>query len=159
GLSQAVIEIITYVALAMVVALAVVIVVSELRAAGVLRRQRAPSRSSAPDLADRRRLAWQDIERAALTDKPGLLFDFIAMRLTDLGRLPPPTAMTAREVVRAAELPDDVDRRRLAELASTAERVRYADVAVPPEIVESAVKNGRELLAHIESQGAEAAHA
>jgi hypothetical protein len=159
GLSQAVIEIVTYVALAMIVALAVVIVLNELRAAGFLRRKRAPSRGSAQEMADGRRIAWHDIERAALADKPSLLFDFIATRLTQLGRLPPPAALTAREVVRAAELPDDVDRSKLAELASTAERVRYADGPVSPEIVESAVEKGRELLTHIEAQGAEGARA
>jgi hypothetical protein len=154
GVSDTVIQLITYVALALVVALAGFIVFNELRLAGLLGRKRADDSDGADDDATgaRARLTWGDVERAALLDRPRLLLELIAAKLTDLGRLPPAGAFTARELARAADLNQPADRERLSELALTAERVRYAAGGVPPAVAEAAVGSARELLTRLDSR-------
>lgn len=156
GVSDTVLEIITYIALGLVVALAAFIVANELRLAGVLKRTSGANagagESGVP--SDRPRLAWSDVERAPLADQPRLVLELIAAKLTDLKRLPPAGAFTVRELVRAADLEQSDDRQRLNDIALTSERVRYADADVPPALVESAVGNGRELLAKLDARGA-----
>ncbi|MBX5462890.1 MAG: DUF4129 domain-containing protein [Steroidobacteraceae bacterium] len=148
GLSQAVIEIITYIAMGAVVVLAALIILNELRAAGWIRaRWRAKRGSGAANVQrGRSRLGWDDVERAPLADKPRLLLELIASRLTDLGRLPPAGAFTVRELVRAANLQEPQDRQRLNELALAAERARFAEEGVSPAMAEAAVEHGRALL-------------
>ena len=153
GVSDTVISLITYVALGLVVALAGFIVFNELRLAGVLGRKRADGddEGDGDGTGMRARLTWGDIERAALIDRPRLLLELIAAKLTDLGRLPPAGAFTARELARAADLNQPADRERLNELAVTAERARYAADGVSPAVAEAAVGNARELLARLDS--------
>jgi hypothetical protein len=158
GVSDAVIELITYLALGLVVALAGFIVFNELRLAGVLSRKRSPGDADG-DTAEPRgsaRLTWRDVERAPLLDQPRLLLEVIAGQLTDLRRLPPAGAFTVREIVQAADLSQPEDRKRLNELALTAERARYAAEGVPPASVNVVVANARELLARLESPEAAA---
>jgi hypothetical protein len=154
GISDAAIEIITYIALGLVVSLAGFIVFNELRVAGVIgsRRDQRSADGDADALAGRPRLAWSEIESAALLEQPRLLLELIAAKLTDLKRLPPAGAFTVRELTRAADLREEADRKRLVELALTAERARYADGAVEPPAVEMAVRHGRELLTRLESR-------
>jgi hypothetical protein len=154
GVSDTVIQLITYVALALVVALAGFIVFNELRLAGLLGRKRADDSDGADDDATgaRARLTWGDVERAGLLDRPRLLLELIAAKLTDLGRLPPAGAFTARELARAADLNQPADRERLSELALTAERVRYAAGGVPPAVAQAAVGSARELLTRLDSR-------
>jgi hypothetical protein len=158
GISDAAIELITYVALGIVVALAGFIVFNELRVAGLLGRRRAERGrdAEAGALAARPRPTWSEIERAPLLEQPRLLLELIAAKLTDLERLPPAGGFTVRELTRAADLREESDRKRLAELASTAERARYADGGVEPPAVETAVRHGRELLTRLESREHEA---
>jgi hypothetical protein len=153
GVSDAVIEVITYVALGLVVALAGFIVLNELRLAGVLGRRRAGNArgDESGTAADRSKVTWGDVERAQLADQPRLLLALIAARLTDLKRLPPAGAFTVRELVRAADLNERADRERLNEIALTSERVRYAEADVSPAIVQAAVGQARELLTRLES--------
>ncbi len=152
GVSDAAIEIITYVALGFVVALALFIVFNELRLAGLLgkRADRSGEHETAAPGAGWQ-LEWSDVERAPLIDQPRLMLELVAARLTHLRRLPPAGAFTAREIVRAANLSEVEDRRRLQELALTAERVRYAQEHVSPTIVESVMGHARELLTHLEA--------
>ena len=160
GVSEATIDVITYVALGLVVALAGFIVFNELRLAGVLGRRR--SRNAIDDAADvpgRSRVTWGDVERAALADQPRLLLELIATKLMDLQRLPPAGAFTVRELLRAADLNQPADRERLREIALTAERARYAEEDVAPAAVETAVGHARELLTHLESREPAAASA
>jgi hypothetical protein len=153
GVSDTVIELITYIALALVVALAGFIVFNELRLAGLLGRKRAEGAANGDPAAPgtHARLTWKDVERAAFIDQPRLLLELIATKLTDLGRLPPAGAFTAREIVRAADLDQAADRGRLQDVALTAERTRYAAESVPPAAVDAAVGSGRELLARLET--------
>lgn len=154
GVSDTVIEVITYIALTVVVALAGFIVLNELRLAGLLGRKRGEGGAQGDTKApgSHGRLTWRDVERAALLDRPRLLLELIASKLTDLGRLPPAGAFTAREIVRAADLDDATDRGQLQDLALTAERARYAAESVSPEAVGAAVGGGRDLLQRLDSQ-------
>ena len=154
GVSDAAIQLLTYVALGAMVGLAVFIVFNELRAAGLVGRRRTerPGEVEGEMLALRPIPTWGDVERAALSERPRLLLELIVSKLTQLSRLPPASAFTARELTRAVDLPEEADRRRLAELALTAEQARYAEGSVAPSLLESAVAHGRELLARIESR-------
>jgi hypothetical protein len=126
-----------------------------LRVAGVLRsRQRGrgagapPSQRAGPSLAQ--------IERAPPAAQPALLLEFIAGRLAEQDRLPPPQAFTARELTRRARLPHESDRLRLAELAAVCEQVRFSGLDVAPQVVAGALARGRELLAALETPAAAA---
>jgi hypothetical protein len=155
GLSQTVIELVTYVSLGLIVALAALIVVNEVRAAGVLRARRRlkADEEAGLQLAARVQVSWQDFERAALLEKPRLLLELVAARLVVLGRLPPAAALTVRELTRAATLPDESDRLRLNELALAAERARYAQETATPERLDAAVAQGRELFDRLAPSG------
>ena len=78
-----------------------------------------------------------DVERAPLAERPRLLLELIAAKLTDLKRLPPAGAFTVRELTRAAQLAARKPiARACTELALTAERARYADDGVSPAVVD-----------------------
>jgi hypothetical protein len=151
GLSQTVVELITYVALGLIVLLAALIVVNEVRASGVLRAREKRDRQAEAELqgALRMNVTWQDVDRAPLLDKPRLLLEMVASRLVALGQLPPAAALTVREITQAAQLPNDEDRARLAQLALVAERVRYAPESLASSGLESAVDDGRLLLSSL----------
>jgi hypothetical protein len=153
GVSGAVIEVITYIALGLVVALAGFIVFNELRLAGLLGRRRVGDRSEGEHsiAVSSSRLTWGDVERAALVEQPRLLLQLVAAKLTARGQLPPAGAFTVRELVRTAKLGQEADRQTLNEIALTSERVRYAEGGVPSESVQEAVVRGRELLARLDS--------
>ena len=152
GLSDAIGEVITYISLGAMVLLALLVVLNELRAAGLLGR-RARDEADARD-AERSTArpvpTMSDIERAPLIERPRLLLELVAARLTAIRRLPPANAMTVRELSRAVNLEAAQDRERLASLASTAERARYAPEGVPPDALESAYVSGRELVDSVE---------
>lgn len=155
GVSDAVIELITYIAMGAVVALAALIVMNELRAAGVFartRRRRPGEGKEVGASAEGLKPTWSDVERASLAERPRLLLELVAATLTDLRLLPPASALTVRELTRVVALREDSDRSRLAELALTAERARYADGGIAPSALESAVERGRELLTRLEAR-------
>jgi hypothetical protein len=157
GVSDAVIEVITYISLGLVVALAGFIVFNELRLAGLLGRrlEGRAGEDGSDSLPDRAQVTWRDVEQAALVDQPRLVLELIASRLTDLRRLPPARAFTVRELVTAADLSRPVDREQLRDIASTAERVRYAEEVVSPAAVQSAIASARDLIARLESPESE----
>lgn len=158
GVTQSVIEIISYIALGLAVVLAGLVVCNELRLAGVLQRreeQRRPNDvlvGAAPRMA----ASWSDVERAALAEQPRLLLELIATKLTSLRRLPHWDGLTVREIVRKADLRQPRDREQLNDLALTAERARYAEEGLPTAAVQKAVGQGRELLQRLEAQPPEA---
>ncbi|HYL04114.1 MAG TPA: DUF4129 domain-containing protein [Steroidobacteraceae bacterium] len=154
ALPGAVARLLTLGALALVALLAGVIVAGELRAAGVLRRWRRPA---APAAAARGAPAGAggseaSLERAAPAQQPRVLLELIAARLAAQQRLPATRALTVHELLRAARLADPEQRARLAELASTCERLRFSPRLPPPETVAAAVARGRELLAALEAR-------
>jgi hypothetical protein len=156
GLSQVAIELVSYVALALVVVLAVLIVVNELRVSGLLTRL-AGRRAGGSDAAavvgveggagTCRTLA--DVQKADPALQPRLLLELIAWRLTESGRLPQSRGLTIRELTRAALLSEEGDRERLAELARMSERVRFSDGPVSGAAVAVALQGGRVLLERV----------
>jgi hypothetical protein len=155
GLSQTVVELMTYVALGLIVPLAALIIVNEIRASGLLRARAKRQRQAEAELqgAARVNVTWQDVESAPLLDKPRLLLDMVASRLVALGHLPPAAALTAREVAQAATLPDDADRARLSQLALAAERARYAPESLASAGIEAALDEGRTLFSRLAGNG------
>jgi hypothetical protein len=152
GLSQTFIELLTYAALGFIVLMAALIVVNEIRAAGLLsgrRKRRADAGSAELLAAEHMQVSWQDFERATLREKSRLLLELVAARLVALGQLPPASALTVRELTRAARLPDDTDRARLSRLAFAAERARYARESATEELLAPAVEGGRELFGRL----------
>ena len=156
GLSQAMIELVSYVALALVVVLAVVIVVNELRVDGVLgrlwRRYVIRQPAAVPVGAERNGaavLSREDVRKAALAQRPRMLLDLIASRLTEEGRLPQSRGLTVRELTRLARLPDEADRRRLGELARMSERMRFSNEPIPDTAVGTVLEEGLLLLERI----------
>jgi hypothetical protein len=154
GLSQAVIDLVSYVALALVVVLALVIVTNEVRVDGVLgrlwRRFFIRRRVAVPVEAEREGAAgvvtWDALHQAAPEQRPRMLLEIIAFRLTEEGRLPQARGLTVGELTRLARLPDEADRRRLAELARVSERMRFSNEPVPDTAVGAVLEEGRILL-------------
>jgi hypothetical protein len=152
GVADAIVEVATYVALGAMVVLALIVVLNELTAAGLLgRRTRATSDESADNLTSVRAVpTFGEIERAPPSERPRMLLELIAAKLTAMRRLPPAGAMTVRELARSVDLDAARDRERLSNLALTAERARYAQSGVPADLLESAYEQGRELLGSVE---------
>lgn len=156
GLSQAVIELVSYVALLFVVLLAVAIVTNELRVGGLLGgslRRRLAILTDAP--AERRpvMLSWEDVQRAALPQRPGLLLQVLVARLVEAGGLHAPRGLTARELAQTAQLTSEEDRGRLVGLAEIADRVRFSNTEVPEEALARALEGGRLLLERLGGVG------
>jgi hypothetical protein len=147
GVSQSLIRVIVYAALAAVVLLAAVILVNEARTAGLLPKPGALKRRGGTSVeGGTSAMAWSDIERAPLGDKPRLLLELIVRRLSDRGFLPPAGGLTVRELTKAVRLPEADDRARLADLALAAERVRYSAGGSQPAGLDESIARGRELL-------------
>lgn len=152
GLPQALLQAISWGALALLIALAGAIVVNELRVAGLLRplrRRSAPATAAGATAAGS--VASQEVEQANLLHQPRLLLELIAARLAEQDRLPPARALTVRELARAARLPDAADRARLEALGAACERVRFSDQEVAPQVLAGALAQGRELLAALQA--------
>ena len=142
-------QLISWLALALVVAVALAILVNELRIAGVLKVRGAAPHGSPPGGAQRIAGALSDLERRAAREQPALLLQLIAERLTEQGRLPPARALTARELLQDARLADDSERAALGELASVSEQLRFStrDFAAAP--LAAAIATGRAMLARL----------
>jgi len=136
-------------ALAVVALLAVTMVVSELRAAGLLRLGRRPKAAGGGAVSAGAGAELATIEAASPAERPRLLLGLIAARLAELGRLPPASALTVRELLRAAQLGDASDRARLADLAQVSEQLRFSGRTLPAETLTGALARGRELLASL----------
>lgn len=148
GVSAAVGELLTYIALGAVVVLALIVVINELKAAGILggRRIGREAGDEGGSLRMRAVPTMGDIEKAPLIERPAMMLELIASKLTAIGRLPPASALTVRELERSADLQGDEDRARLSTLALTTERARFAQEGVPDAMLEHAVGEGHELL-------------
>lgn len=152
---QVAVELLTYGAVIAIVALALSIVVNELRAARRPQRRgvrRAPRERAAA--VREPALTAADVERATLTERPGLLLRLVLDRLAALGRLPPAASLTVREAQTLAALSEASDREWLASLSGTAEEARYSGRQVPHARLSHALDAGRELLARLERRKA-----
>jgi hypothetical protein len=153
-LSQTLLAAVSYTTLACVVLLAGFIVVNEYRVSGRRRRApRAPSANAACPGAVAP-LDWEDIERAALPERPRMLLTLIAARLTAVRRLPAAAGLTARELARAAQLEDAADQERLIEVALASERLRFSDEEPETASLSAVLQRGRELLERLNAAAA-----
>jgi hypothetical protein len=151
GLSQALVELMSYVALIVVAVLAVVIVVNELRVGGVFGgwRRLVVLADSPVGARHDGGLTWGDVLSVPLARRPGVLLELVVGRLVEGGRLRAARGLTAGELTRMAQLPGEEDRGRLEELARTAEWIRFSNVAVSDGDIAAAVEGGRVLLERI----------
>jgi hypothetical protein len=146
SLSEALLELVAYATFALIVILAGYIVVNEWRASGPQRRRTAARRiDGEAQRRPLRRLSWLDVESAAPNERPRVLLELIAARLTAARRLPASRALTVRELMRAAELADAADRERLDELALASERLRFGFAEPAPPGFARVLARGREL--------------
>lgn len=156
SLSEALLEWVAYVTFALVVILGAYIVVNEWRASGPQRRYTGGSSAAEQAQQDLMRpSSWHDVERAAPSERPRVLLELIAARLTARRRLPASRALTVRELMRAAELADTADRERLADLALASERMRFGLAEPAPAGVARVVARGRELFERLGESMAE----
>jgi hypothetical protein len=146
SLSQAVLQIVSYATLLCVLLLAGFIVVNEWRVTRMHKRPMRAAAVAARSAPAGEPLSWDVIERAALAERPRLLLLLLAARLTAARRLPLAAALTARELARAAQLPDVEDQKRLAEVAAASERLRFSKHAPLPVSLVAVLQRGRELL-------------
>jgi Domain of unknown function (DUF4129) len=154
GLSQTVIELVSYVALLLVLVLAVAIVVNELRVSSVWgrMRRRPASPGDSPGHPRRPLLSWEEVQTAPPQQRLGLLLELLVARMAEGGDLRLPRGLTARELARAAQLALPEDRELLAALAEASERVRFSNSAVPGEVTARALEGGRRLLERVSAR-------
>ena len=145
GVAQA----ITYLGYALVIALVLFVIVSELRAAGLFGGLRRTGSRSSPAAEWRRRLLLADVLAAPPSERPGMLLKLLGEALTRAHRLPASAGLTAAAIVRRARLDAEADRENLAQVAVTAERVRYSPQAPDEQALERAVASARRLLGRL----------
>ena len=144
--SEGIARAITYIGYSIVGLLVLWVVWSELRAAGFFggaKRGRGRSDAAAQW---RRRLLLADVAAAPLAERPGMLLRLLGEALTRADRLPAAEGLTARAIARRASLDSDEERTALAEVASTADAVRYGSNAPPDDQIEGSVTTARTLL-------------
>jgi hypothetical protein len=150
--SEGVARVVTYTGYTLVGLLVLFVIWSELRAAGLFGGSARSARRAAEG-EWRRRLQLSDILAAPLADRPGLLLRLLGDALTRAHRLPSAAGLTAGEIVRRATLDSENDREQLAQVAVTAEAVRYAPRQPGPERLEGAVATARALLERLTRAG------
>jgi len=143
--SEGVAQAITYAGYAMVGVLVLFVIWSELRAAGLLGGTRR-TRSESPAAQWRRRLMLSDVAAAPLADRPGMLLRLLGEALTRAERLPAAEGLTAAAIARRASLDSDQERADLAQVATTADSVRYGNHPPPDEQLEGTVASAKGLL-------------
>ncbi len=144
--SEGIAQAITYAGYVMVGVLVLFVIGSELRAAGLIggtRRSQSQGRAAAQW---RRRLMLADVAAAPLADRPGMLLRLLGEALTRAERLPAAEGLTAATIVRRASLDSPDDREALAQVAVTADTVRYSDGKPSDEKLEGAVAAAKTLL-------------
>jgi len=146
--SEGVAQALTYVGYALVVALALYVILQELRAAGLWSAASRAARR-APGAEWRQRLMLADVLAAPLAERPGMLLRLLGEALARAQRLPAAEGLTASAIVRRARLEEDADRTALAQVARTADEVRYAPQPPADASIEVAVADARGLLARI----------
>jgi uncharacterized protein DUF4129 len=147
--SEGIAQAITYVGYAMVVLLVLFVIWQELRAAGLWNGMRRAARRNDPAAEWRRRLMLADVFEAPLSERPGMLLRLLGEALARAQRLPAADGLTAGAIVRQADLDADADRTALAQVARTAEQVRYAQQPPADDTIEGAVSGARELLGRL----------
>lgn len=144
--SEGIAQAITYLGYAMVGVLVLLVIWSELRASGLFGATRRGRARSDPAAQWRRRLVLSDVAAAPLADRPGMLLRLLGEALTRAERLPAAEGLTAAAIVRSASLDSEQERAELAQVASTADSVRYGNTTPPDDKLEGTVAAARTLL-------------
>jgi len=144
--SEGIAQAITYAGYVMVGVLMLFVIWSELRAAGLLGGVRRASGSGGPAAQWRRRLMLADIAAAPLADRPGMLLRLLGEALTRAERLPAADGLTAAAIARRASLDSEAERAALAQVATTADTVRFGSNPPPDEQLEGTVASAKALL-------------
>jgi hypothetical protein len=144
--SEGIAQAITYAGYVMVGVLMLFVIWSELRAAGLLGSTRRGRGAEGPAAQWRRRLMLSDIAAAPLADRPGMLLRLLGEALTRAERLPAADGMTAATIARRASLDSEQERAALAQIATTADTVRYGSNPPPEEQLEGTVTSAKALL-------------
>jgi hypothetical protein len=147
GQSPTLLHAITYSLVALVLMAAFAVIVNEVRANGVTRRaHRAPARVSNPaagagDIAQ--------LGSAAPADRLTALLRDLVSRLVQTRRLDRERSLTHRELVARSDFDSDSQRAAFATVAGTAESIVYGSRGASPEDLNTALSDGRTLLAQI----------
>jgi hypothetical protein len=144
--SEGIAQAITYLGYVLVGVLVLFVIWSELRAAGFVGASRSARARSDPASQWRQRLMLADVASAPLADRPGLLLRLLGEALTRAERLPAAEGLTAAAIARRASLDSEQERAELAQVASTADTVRYGQNTPPDDQLERTVAAARALL-------------
>jgi len=153
GLPQAVIEVVSYAALVFVIVVALFIVFNELRASGCLgwvgRHRPARGPAVVGDGGIERDVNLEEVDPR---ERPRLLLERILRALVEYRQLPPPRAMTIRELSSAANLSGAGERRSFENLARLAERLRFSGAEVGGDSLTEVLGEGGELLNRVSAR-------
>lgn len=144
--SEGIAQAITYLGYFMVGVLVVLVIGSELRAAGLFGATRRARARSDPAAQWRGRLVLSDVAAAPLADRPGMLLRLLGEALTRAERLPAAEGLTSAAIVRSASLDSEQERAELAQVATTADTVRYGNTTPSDDKLEGTVAAARTLL-------------
>ena len=144
--SEGIAEAITYLGYMMVGVLVLLVIWSELRAAGLFGGTRHARARSDAAAQWRRRLMLSDVAAAPLADRPGMLLRLLGEALTRAERLPAAEGLTSAAIVRRASLDSEHERAELAQVAATADTVRYGNSTPPDGALEGTVAAAKALL-------------
>jgi hypothetical protein len=143
GLAPVATRVIAFAALAGLLAIAAVILLNELRVARVLRVPSPRRRGAAVQLV---RTSAAEVGEVSASERPRVLLAKILERLSRARGLTGLGSLTTRELIRAVPFDDAEAASHLAQLALTAERVRYAARPATAGDLDAAVHGGSALL-------------
>lgn len=154
--SVTVIQIFTYVLLALTVVAAVWFILNELRVAGLLSRRGRegaprPAAATAPNAPVPAAVA--DLDTVALRDQPAVLLRLLVGRLLANGQLGSDRTLTHRELVTRSAFADPQNREQFARVAQLAERVLYGGAAADSAQAGAVIADGRRLLLQLQTAG------
>jgi hypothetical protein len=138
-------RLVVFAALACLLGLAVLILLNELRTAGVLRvslRSRSKGANEHPVSA----ITAAEMEHLSARERPRVLLALVLERLSRTRGLAGLRSLTTRELIREVPFEEAEAARQLAQLALTAERVRYAPTPASAGDLAAAERNGGALL-------------
>jgi len=143
---QSVTTVLTYSLVVLVLALAIAVVINELRANGVLKRDKA-ARSGAvgPTGGSAAIAALQSLDTAPLHERPSILLRMLVTTLVKSGRLRTERSLTHRELASGASLDEQSQREVFQRVAALGERTLYGGQDVPEPEIESVIAAGRSL--------------
>jgi hypothetical protein len=144
--SEGIVKAITQLGYVLVAALVLFVIWAELRAAGLLGGRRREQGRDSPAVEWRRRLMLTDVMAAQPFERPGMMLTLLGEALARARRLPAADSLPAGEIARRARLETEAERVELAQVASTAEKVRYAPQPPAEQDIDGAVTTARELL-------------